>query len=99
MTSILFETRIRKRAKLIKLILNIAIELKNLNNIHGVYEVYSALNNVAIHRLKRTTALIPDYDQKMQILEEIDEFFSKFPMEFKPKRTRSPERDSRKKKK
>lgn len=55
---ILEEDNVEKRAKIIKRLIVIADECRNLNNFESVYTIVSCLESTPIYRLKETWALI-----------------------------------------
>eukprot|EP01124_Arcella_intermedia_P000177 TRINITY_DN10089_c0_g1_i3.p1 TRINITY_DN10089_c0_g1~~TRINITY_DN10089_c0_g1_i3.p1 ORF type:complete len:1064 (-),score=284.62 TRINITY_DN10089_c0_g1_i3:2117-5308(-) len=58
---ILIEEDQKKRAKRIEKFIEIAEFLKQLNNLNGVFEISSALESIAVSRLKNTFELISNY--------------------------------------
>lgn len=53
-TTVIMEPKAKARAKLVAFFLHLAAEFLELNNLSGVMEVLSGLNNAAIGRLKKT---------------------------------------------
>eukprot|EP01130_Rhizamoeba_saxonica_P017062 TRINITY_DN8102_c0_g1_i2.p1 TRINITY_DN8102_c0_g1~~TRINITY_DN8102_c0_g1_i2.p1 ORF type:complete len:660 (-),score=109.47 TRINITY_DN8102_c0_g1_i2:325-2304(-) len=59
-SSILFEEKPKKRAKMIKNFIQLGIELENLNNYNSLMAVISGINNCSIRRLRKTFLLVPN---------------------------------------
>ncbi|KAL9658467.1 hypothetical protein ABK040_006009 [Willaertia magna] len=66
---ILKHENVKDRAKMIQKFIKIATELKNLNNFNSLKGIIGGLNSNAIHRLKKTWAIIPD--SKLQEFKEL----------------------------
>jgi son of sevenless len=59
-TTVMSEPDIKKRKKLIQKFIDLANELRKLNNYNGVTEIIAGLQSVAVHRLKKTWASLPE---------------------------------------
>jgi son of sevenless-like protein len=62
----------KQRKKLFKKMVKVALECKKLNNFHGAFELAGALQNAAIHRLKKLQDCLPtdlarEYEELKQL--------------------------------
>jgi hypothetical protein len=62
---ILSEEDVKRRSHILKKVIELAHELRLLNNYNGVNEVISGLGNAAVHRLKKTWELVPTQTEKL----------------------------------
>lgn len=70
---VLIQENCRARALVINRLLFVAKYLKEMNNLNGAMEVFSALRSSSIFRLKDTWKLIPK--ESWKIFEDMDSFF------------------------
>jgi len=73
-TTILVETHVRNRAKVMDIFIHIAQALKEMNNFHLVTAITSAFNTSTLLRLKWTVEKLPK--RSKQILEELEELMN-----------------------
>jgi len=71
---ILNETNVRSRAEVVSHFIRIAKKLHELNNLHTMWSVISALRSAPIFRLQKTWNAVPKKDS--QLMERLAELFS-----------------------
>jgi len=73
-TAIVTESKIKNRVKIVEKLINVAYQLRLMNNFHYVIAIISGLNNSSVHRLKWTNAKISK--QSMKIRTELETLMS-----------------------
>jgi hypothetical protein len=71
---ILNQENIKERAEYLKLFIKVANDCVSLNNFNTLFDIFSGLNSAAIHRLKKTWALLPK--ESLKIFEYLEELTS-----------------------